>query len=224
MSWPPGALPTEGGDAHAVAHLGCVRVRAIGHDDDDDTVGNIDLSLDGTEPTSSSSSYSGAITVSDTRSVKARAYRTGWTASDSATASYWISAGTVATPTVTPSSGTLTAAPLVAMACATSGATIRYTLDGTDPTERSSRFVYPILVTVSSTVKARAFKAGFAASAVASANYVLDAAGQTGPPTIVPDGGRITAQQTATITGLSGAPCATDHRRRPDGHRLAGAW
>jgi alpha-tubulin suppressor-like RCC1 family protein len=160
---------------------------------------------DGSEPTPSSAAYSGGISVSDTRSVKARAYRTGWTASDSATASYWISAGTVATPTITPAGGTLTAAPLVAIACATSGATIRYTLDGSDPTERSPRFSYPILITLSGTVKARAFKPGFAVSTVASATYALDAAGQTAMPLIVPGGGRFAAQQTVTITGPTGS-------------------
>jgi alpha-tubulin suppressor-like RCC1 family protein len=161
--------------------------------------------LDGTEPAPSSTSYTGSVAVSDTRSVKGRAYRTGWTASDSATASYWISAGTVATPTITPAGGSLAAAPLVAMACTTAGATIRYTLDGSDPTEGSPRFVYPILVTLSGTVKARAFKPGFGTSAVASATYGLDPAGQTAIPTIVPGGGRFAAQQTVTITGPSGS-------------------
>jgi alpha-tubulin suppressor-like RCC1 family protein len=161
--------------------------------------------IDGTEPAPSSASYTGPVAVSDTRSIKGRAYRTGWTASDSATASYWISAGTVATPSITPAGGSLVTAPLVAMACTTAGATIRYTLDGSDPTEGSPRFVYPILVTLSGTVKARAFKPGFAASAVASATYALDPAGQTAIPTIVPGGGRFAAQQTVTITGPSGS-------------------
>jgi alpha-tubulin suppressor-like RCC1 family protein len=160
---------------------------------------------DGTEPIASSTAYSGSVNVSDTRSVKGRAYRTGWTSSDSATASYWISAGTVATPTITPAGGTLAAAPLVAIACTTSGATIRYTLDGSDPTDSSPRFVYPILVTQSGTVKARAFKAGFVASVVSSATYGLDPAGQTGTPTIVPGGGRFVTQQTVAITGPSGS-------------------
>jgi alpha-tubulin suppressor-like RCC1 family protein len=160
---------------------------------------------DGSEPGLSSTSYSGSVTVSDTRSVKARAYRTGWTASDSATASYWISAGTVVTPSITPAGGTLAAPPLVAMACTTSGATVRFTLDGSDPTEVSPRFVYPILVTLSGTVKAKAFKPGFAPSAVASVTYALDPAGQTGMASIVPGGGRFATQQTVTISGPSGA-------------------
>ncbi len=42
---------------------------------------------DGSEPTSTSTAYSGAVTVSDTRTLKARAYRTGWTPSDSTASS-----------------------------------------------------------------------------------------------------------------------------------------
>ena len=44
-----------------------------------------------------------------------------------------ISTQTVLTPTITPSSGTYRSSVTVAMTCATPGATIRYTLDGSDP-------------------------------------------------------------------------------------------
>ena len=88
--------------------------------------------LDGSEPTSSWSSYSGALTIAETLTLKARAYKTGWTPSDSGYASFWISGGTVATPTVTPTGGTQTSPPYVSMSTSTSGATLRYTLDGID--------------------------------------------------------------------------------------------
>ncbi len=160
---------------------------------------------DGTEPAVSSAAYGSGIAVSDTRSVKARAYRTGWTPSVSTTASYWISAGTVATPTITPAGGTLTTAPLVAITCTSPGATIRFTLDGTDPTVGSPRYQFPFLIDASATVKARAFMPGYAASAIASATYSLDAAGQTGMPLIVPGGGRFATAQVVHITGPVGS-------------------
>jgi alpha-tubulin suppressor-like RCC1 family protein len=160
---------------------------------------------DGTEPTSSSSAYSSAITVNDTQTVKAKAFKTGWTTSDSGHASYSISAGTVATPAITPTGGAHTSPPLVAITTTTSGATIRYTLDGTTPTGASPVFVYPFLVNATTTVKAKAFKAGYTSSATASVTYDIDAAGAAATPLLSPAGGWYATQQTVTITGPSGA-------------------
>ncbi|RKX31587.1 MAG: hypothetical protein DRP71_13215, partial [Verrucomicrobia bacterium] len=63
----------------------------------------------------------------------------------------------------------------------TDGAEIRYTLDGSDPTEESERYITPILVALSEsedvrdfTVKARAFKTGWwLPSAIASQDYEI---------------------------------------------------
>jgi alpha-tubulin suppressor-like RCC1 family protein len=166
---------------------------------------NITYTTDGTEPTSSSTAYSSAITVSDTRTIKARAFKTGWTDSNATPASYWISSGTVATPTISPAGGTFDHMLLVTLACTTTGATVRYTVDGTTPTIASPLYVYPFLVSQTTTVKAKAFKAGATESAVASSAYSLDVAGQTGIPTIAPAGGRFAAATTVTITGPAGA-------------------
>jgi alpha-tubulin suppressor-like RCC1 family protein len=165
----------------------------------------IRYTTDGTEPTSSSTAYASAITVPDTQTVKARAFKTGWTDSDSGHASYVISAGTVATPVMTPAGGTHVSPPLVTITVATSAATIRYTLDGSTPTAASPVFVYPFLATATTTVKARAFKAGYTSSAVASTTYELDAAGAAATPLISPAGGWFPTQQIVTITGSSGA-------------------
>jgi alpha-tubulin suppressor-like RCC1 family protein len=165
----------------------------------------IRYTTDGTEPTSSSTAYASAIMVPDTQTVKARASKTGWTDSDSGHASYVISAGTVATPVITPAGGTHASPPLVAITVATSAATIRYTLDGSTPTAVSPVFVYPFLATVTTTVKARAFKAGYTASAVASTTYEVDASGAAATPLMSPAGGWFSTQQIVTITGSSGA-------------------
>ena len=160
---------------------------------------------DGTEPTTSSTAYSSALTVADTQTVKARAYKTGWTASDSGYASYSVSAGSVATPIIAPGGGTQAAPPLVSMTTTTAGATIRYTLDGSTPTLASPTFLYPFVVSTTTTVKAKAFKSGFTASLTASTTFDVDAAGTTATPSIVPAGGRYAIAQTATITGAAGA-------------------
>lgn len=161
--------------------------------------------VDGSEPTASAPEYTAAVNVADTATVKARAFKTGWTSSDSAASSYWITGGTVATPTLTPTPGTFTAAPLVTLATATSGATLRYTLDGSDPTAASPLYRYPFVVGVTTTVKARAYKTGWTESAVASGAYAVDAAGATATPAIVPAGGLFTTRRTVTVTGPAGA-------------------
>jgi len=166
---------------------------------------SITYTTDGTEPSSSSTAYSGAIQVSDTRTIKARGFKSGWTASDSGLASYWIPAGTVATPTLTPGSGTYPSLTLATLTTTTSGATIRYTLDGSDPTSASTAYRVPFVITASMTIKAKAFLAGYTSSGVASATWTVGAAGQSATPTITPAGGWYDAQQTVTISATAGA-------------------
>jgi len=60
----------------------------------------------------------------------------------------------------------------VTLTCATAGATIRYTTDGTAPTAQSPVYAEPILLTESATVCAVAFKAGMLASAIAEYTYL----------------------------------------------------
>ena len=159
---------------------------------------------DGTEPTESSTAYSSAIVVANPLTVKVRAYKAGWTPSDSGYASYVISGGTVATPVITPAGGAQSVPPLVAMTSTTTGATIRYTVDGSTPTATSAVFVYPFLLTSTTTVKAKAFKAGYTASATASTTFNVDAAGAAATPQISPAGGWFATQQIVTITGATG--------------------
>jgi hypothetical protein len=130
-----------------------------------------------------------------------------------------IASGTVATPTITPTAGTYTEAPMVTLATATSGATIRYTLDGTAPTANSPRYDVPFYVDATTTVQARAFVSGMTASATASAAYAVDPVGSVATPTLSPGGGRFTTRQAVTVTGPVGATVPHDDRRGPDGHR-----
>ena len=82
-------------------------------------------------------------------------------------------AETVATPSFTPASCTFYPTANVTLSCATSGATVRYTLDGSAPTESSAAYNGPIAISATTTVKARAFATGKNPSAVASATYTL---------------------------------------------------
>lgn len=80
----------------------------------------------------------------------------------------------VATPTFTPAAGEYTEAQNVEIACATEGATIYYTLDGTDPTVNSTAYTTTIAISDSTTVKAFAVKEGMTDSEIATAVYVIN--------------------------------------------------
>jgi hypothetical protein len=76
----------------------------------------------------------------------------------------------VAAPTFSAPSGT--AVPVtVTISTITSGAMIRYTVDGTDPNTNSTLYANPLYLASATTLKARAFKSGLLDSDVASASY-----------------------------------------------------
>ncbi len=78
----------------------------------------------------------------------------------------------------------------VRMAHETPGVVIRYTRDGSDPTERSDVYAAPFQIGASTVVKARASRAGMGESAVASATYTILPRDFRG---IVRSGGRVCA-------------------------------
>ena len=80
---------------------------------------------------------------------------------------------TCATPTFSPAAGAYIDAQNVTISCATEGATIYYTIDGTDPTTSSSVYSTPIAVSTTTTIKAMAVKDGFNNSTIASAIYTF---------------------------------------------------
>jgi regulation of enolase protein 1 (concanavalin A-like superfamily) len=83
-------------------------------------------------------------------------------------------AAVVAAPTFSPAGGTYSSAQTVTISTATSGATIRYTTDGSTPSETAGA-VYSGPVTVSSTqtLKAIAYESGMTDSSVSSATYTI---------------------------------------------------
>ncbi len=86
---------------------------------------------------------------------------------------------TVATPSFNLSSGTYTNAQSITISCATTGAVIRYTKDGTSPTSSSSVYSGPITVSTTTTIKAKAFAAGMNDSVEASATYTISTSSTT---------------------------------------------
>ena len=150
---------------------------------------------DGTMPTTSSTTYSSAIAVSSTTTIKAIAVKEGMSNSAVATAEYVIRA---ATPTFTPEAGTYTSPQNVTISCATTGATIYYTTDGSTPTTSSNVYSPAISVSETTTIKAIAVKSGMDNSEVASATYTINL-----PHTVTFDPGNGTCSQ-AYVTEPTG--------------------
>ena len=78
----------------------------------------------------------------------------------------------VATPTFSPAGGNYTNPINVTISCATAGATIRYTLDGTDPSTSSTQYTNAISVSKQTTIKAMAWKDDLEPSKIGVANYI----------------------------------------------------
>ena len=80
----------------------------------------------------------------------------------------------VKTPTFNPAQGEYTEAQNVTITCATEGAAIHYTVDGTDPTAESPVYAEAIAVGETTTIKAIAMKEGMTDSEIATATYTIN--------------------------------------------------
>jgi hypothetical protein len=127
----------------------------------------------GTTPTTTSSVYSGAISVGATETIEAIAVASGYTNSAIASGAYTINLPPAATPAFSVAAGTYTAAQSVTLSDATPGATIYYTTNGATPTASSSVYSGAISVGATETIEAIAVASGYNNSAVASAAYTV---------------------------------------------------
>ena len=142
------------------------------------TDATIHYTTDGSTPTATSDTYTGPIAVNTTTTIKAIAVKEGMTNSEVAEATYTINTpAKVATPTFSPAGGEYDpqeSGPLfVSISCATAGATIYYTTDGTEPTTNSRDYDGQFKVGTTTTIKAIAVKDGMTNSEVATATYTI---------------------------------------------------
>ena len=166
------------------------------------TVGTtIYYTTDGTDPTTSSNTYSAAITVNQAMTIKAIAVKANCTNSNIASAAYTVTAAAIA-PTLDPAGGLVIAGTTVTMSTTTEGATIYYTTDGSNPTTSSTQYTGPVAINENMTIKAIAAADGYNNSSVTTGTYVVVAhAGTALDPYTVADA-RIAIDANMGMTGV----------------------
>ena len=119
----------------------------------------IRYTIDGSEPTEASSLYTEPFTIDDTTTVKAKAFKTDWFESETATATFTREWYTVDAPVIAPGDTTFeNASQEVSISCATDGAAILYTTDGSDPAVDGKEYKHPFKIYNTCTIRAVAIK------------------------------------------------------------------
>ena len=164
----------------------------------------IKYTTDGSTPSQSNGTvYTSAVTIGSTSTLKAIAYKSGLTDSDVSSEVYTIQLLTVADPAFSPAAGTYSATQTVSISSATSGASIRYTTDGSIPSAvNGTIYSVPVSVAQNTTLKAIAYKTNMLNSNVVSGNYVIKC---VSPVMSTPTGTYNTSQSVILSTTTSGA-------------------
>ena len=164
---------------------------------------------DGGEPTESDPvvASGGTVAIAQSKALKVRGWKSGlWTPSDTTSGNYTISFGTAAAPTFEPAAGTYTAGQLVTLKTTTPQAAIRFTTDGSEPKLTSKVYLGPLLIAGTTTVKAKAFRADWTPSSTSTAAYVINLTNTVAMPAFSVPGGTYTVAQTVVLTtATSGA-------------------
>lgn len=139
--------------------------------------------IDGNTPTTSSTQYTGAITLSGACTIKAVAVKSGMNNSSVASVNY--------SPSASVQSPTIYIRDLAIIMDAESGATIYYTTDGSTPTSSSTQYANAFTLPNNATVKAIAIKNG-SSSNVASASFTAPPSTEMEEPQVVVEGNKVT--------------------------------
>lgn len=135
---------------------------------------DIYYTTDGSTPDATKTKYTAPVSISVDTSFKAIAIK-GDKSSSVTSAAYTIAVEQVATPVAATPPGVVVSGTTVELACATDGATIYYTDDGTEPTaESGTEYTEVITITETVTIKAIAVKEGMTDSEVLTATYTVN--------------------------------------------------
>lgn len=139
---------------------------------------DIYYTLDGSTPTTTSTKYTGPITIESTKNIKYFAKDTAGNSSVVQTATFTINIDTTAPVLTITAGGTFTGTKTVTMSV-NETAEIFYTLNGTTPTTSSSKYITPLSISATTTLKAFAKDTAGNVSTVQTVVYTLDATAPT---------------------------------------------
>lgn len=135
--------------------------------------------------------------------LKAIGYKQGWVTSGIATATYTITTPTiVATPVISPASGTYSGGQVVSISCSTPQSSIYFTLNGQEPILDGNtpiRYLGPITVTENVSVKAIGVRDGWSSSPAAWSELFISGASSLSACTFDPAPGAYSDAQSVTI-------------------------
>ncbi len=185
-AWRKDYLPSETRDAHYGPKLPKPHFHTIGGEYQRvkrvpiscDVGGTtIRYTTDGSDPTASSAIYTAPIPLNHALTLKAKAWKTGYIPSEIQSRYYF--EAKVSPLRFTPAGGNFAGCVEVAISLGLMGRipaeyTVRYTTDGTDPTETSTLYEGPIQITQDTTLKAKAWKKDYTPSDIKSADYVIE--------------------------------------------------
>jgi formylglycine-generating enzyme required for sulfatase activity len=140
------------------------------------------FTLNGSEPNLNSYPYTGPILISNSVTLKARAFVEGMISSIVSSASFSFQ---LPLPEFSLDGGIFSSPQMVSISHPYPGAIIRYTTDGSDPNESSTQYIAPVNVVSSTVLKARAYLQNWQPSEVAMALYSISL---TQPEQLVPGG------------------------------------
>jgi hypothetical protein len=171
------------------------------------TTASIYYTTNGDTPDTGDTLYSGAISITGTTTLKAKAFQTGYT--DSGTDSETYTMVIAGTPTADKDSGlyydpfnvTLTKTGT------TTGTKLTYTLNGDAPTIASAEYSAPLTISASLTLKFAEFKTGYTATSIVTKTYEVRE-----PITnfYFYDENTLSAIATVTITDANGSTYTSD--------------
>src|SRR5262249_49016839 len=113
-----------------------------------------------------------------------------------------------AIPSISPNGGSFTNSVQVTLTCATAGAEIRYTTDGSVPTAASTLYNGPFTLSANATINAFATASGFNNSALFTSNPFIIVQAQTPSANDQTVTTLITTPKTLTLTGSDPTPLA----------------